>query len=152
MHISNGILFNHESPRRGSNFVTAKVIKGALEIKYGKAKYLELGNLDSYRDWGHSKDYTKAMIKLIEYQEPIDIVIASGKAYSVRDLCKTVFEKLGMDYKEFIRINPKFLRPQELPYLQGDSSYGRNLLKWEPEYTFDTLMDDMISHFELEFL
>lgn len=152
MHISNGILFNHESPRRGSNFVTAKVIKGALEIKYGKAKYLELGNLDSYRDWGHSKDYTMAMIKLIEYQEPIDIVIASGKAYSVRDLCKTVFEKLDMDYKEFIKINPKFLRPQELPYLQGDSSYGRNLIQWKPEYTFETLMDDMISHFELEFL
>ena len=151
LHISNGILFNHESPRRGTNFVTAKVVKGALDIKYKREKFLELGNLDSYRDWGHSYDYTKAMIKLLEYDEPLDIVIATGKAHSVKDLCKVVFSKLGMNYKDHIKINPKFLRPQELPYLQGDSSKARQILGWKPEFTFETLVEDMISHFEASY-
>ncbi len=151
LFISNGILFNHESPRRGTNFVTAKVVKGALDIKYKKEKFLELGNLDSYRDWGHSYDYTKAMIKLLEYGEPLDIVIATGKAHSVKDLCKIVFSKLGMDYKEHIKINPKFLRPQELPYLQGDSTKAKQILGWKPEFTFETLVEDMITHFEASY-
>ena len=148
MHISNGILFNHESPRRGTNFVTAKVVKGALDIKFKREKVLELGNLNSYRDWGHSYDYTKAMIKLLEYDQPLDIVISTGKAHSVKDLCRVVFSKLDMDYKEHIKINPKFLRPQELPYLQGDSSKAKQILGWKPEFTFETLVDDMIKHFE----
>ena len=148
MHISNGILFNHESPRRGTNFVTAKVVKGALDIKFKREKFLELGNLNSYRDWGHSYDYTKAMIKLLEYDQPLDIVISTGKAHSVKDLCRVVFSKLDMDYKEHIKINPKFLRPQELPYLQGDSSKAKQILGWKPEFTFETLVDDMIKHFE----
>ena len=148
MHISNGILFNHESPRRGTNFVTAKVVKGALDLKFKREKVLELGNLNSYRDWGHSYDYTKAMIKLLEYDQPLDIVISTGKAHSVKDLCRVVFSKLDMDYKEHIKINPKFLRPQELPYLQGDSSKAKQILGWKPEFTFETLVDDMIKHFE----
>ena len=151
LFISNGILFNHESPRRGTNFVTAKVIKGALEIKYGEKSKLELGNLDSYRDWGHSYDYTKAMILLMKHSEPTDIVISTGKSYSVRDLCKKVFEKLEMDYKEHVTINPIYLRPEELPYLQGDSTKGRKLLNWEPKYDFDLLIEDMIDHFEEDF-
>jgi len=151
LFISNGILFNHESPRRGTNFVTAKVVKGALDIKYKKEKFLELGNLDSYRDWGHSYDYTKAMIKLLEYNEPLDIVISTGKAHSVKDLCKEVFSKLGMDYTEHIKINPKFLRPQELPYLQGDSTKAKQILGWKPEFTFETLVEDMINHFEASY-
>ena len=116
LFISNGILFNHESPRRGTNFVTAKVIKGALNIKKGYTDKLEMGNLDSYRDWGHSSDYTKAMIKLLNYEYPEDIVISTGKAHSVRELCEVVFKELGLNYKDHIVINKRFFRPQELPY------------------------------------
>ena len=151
MFISNGILFNHESPRRGTNFVTAKVVKGALEIKKGLSEKLELGNLDSYRDWGHSYDYTKAMLKLLYLDNPDDIVISTGVTNSVRDLCRIVFEKLDLNYKDFIEINPKFLRPQELPFLCGDSSKAKKLLKWQPEYNFDKLVEEMISHFERKF-
>ena len=130
LFISNGILFNHESPRRGTNFVTAKVIKGALNIKKGYTDKLEMGNLDSYRDWGHSSDYTKAMIKLLNYEHPEDIVISTGKAHSVRELCEVVFNELGLDYKDHIVINKRFFRPQELSYLQGDSSKGRKMLNF----------------------
>ena len=148
LFISNGILFNHESPRRGTNFVTAKVIKGALDIKKGYTDKLEMGNLDSYRDWGHSSDYTKAMIKLLNYEHPEDIVISTGKAHSVRELCEVVFKELGLNYKDHIVINKRFFRPQELPYLQGDSRKGRKMLNWEPEFTFRTLLLDMMKHFE----
>jgi len=147
LFISNGILFNHESPRRGTNFVTAKVIKGALEIKKGLSDSLELGNLDSYRDWGHSSDYTKAMIKLLDLPEPDDIVISTGKTNSVRDLCELTFNKIGLDYKDYVKINPQFLRPQELPFLCGDSSKAKNILKWKPEYDFDKLISEMIDVF-----
>ena len=148
MFISNGILFNHESPRRGTNFVTAKVIEGALKIKKGLAKDIELGNLDSYRDWGHSFDYTKAMIKLLDLDEPDDIVISTGVTNSVRDLCKTVFDKLNMNYEDYIVINKKFIRPQELPFLCGDSTKAKNILGWSPKYDFNALVTDMIDHFE----
>ena len=151
LFISNGILFNHESPRRGKNFVTAKVVKGALDIKYGLAEKLEMGNLESYRDWGHSFDYTKAMIKLLNHPEPEDIVISTGKAHSVRELCKEVFDHLGLNYEDHIVINKKYFRPEELPYLQGDSKKGRKLLSWEPKYTFRTLLIDMIKEFEKEY-
>ena len=151
LFISNGILFNHESPRRGTNFVTAKVIKGALNIKYGKSEKLELGNLDSFRDWGHSYDYTKAMIKLLEHEKPEDIVISTGKAHSVRELCKLAFESLGLNYEDHVTLNKQYLRPEELPYLQGDSSKGRKLLDWEPKYDFKGLIQDMIDHFEKDY-
>jgi len=148
MYACNGILFNHESPRRGTNFVTAKVIEGALKIKKGLAKDIELGNLDSYRDWGHSFDYTKAMIKLLDLDEPDDIVISTGVTNSVRDLCKTVFDKLNMNYEDYIVINKKFIRPQELPFLCGDSTKAKNILGWSPKYDFNALVTDMIDHFE----
>ena len=113
MFISNGILFNHESPRRGTNFVTAKVVQGAIKIKKGLLNKLELGNLDSYRDWGHSWDYTNAMLELMtKLDYPEDIVIATGEARSVRDLCRCVFDKLGLNYEDHITINKRFLRPQ----------------------------------------
>lgn len=150
LFISNGILFNHESPRRGTNFVTAKVIKGALEIKKGLSDSLELGNLDSYRDWGHSSDYTKAMIKLLELPEPDDIVISTGETNSVRDLCELTFNKLGLNYKDYVKINPQFLRPQELPFLCGDSSKAKKILNWNPEYNFDKLISEMIDVFNQE--
>ena len=148
MFISNGILFNHESPRRGTNFVTAKVIEGALKIKKGLADNIELGNLDSYRDWGHSYDYTKAMIKLLDLTKPEDIVISTGVTNSVRDLCKVVFNKIGLNYKDFVKINPKYLRPQELPFLCGDSSKAKEILNWRPDYDFDKLITEMINHFD----
>ena len=148
MFISNGILFNHESPRRGTNFVTAKVIEGALKIKKGLTNHLELGNLDSYRDWGHSFDYTKAMIKLLDLPEPDDIVISTGVTNSVRDLCKIVFEKLDLNYEDYVVIKKRFLRPQELPFLCGDSSKAKNILDWKPTYDFNKLLSEMIEHFD----
>lgn len=146
MHASNGILFNHESPRRGSNFVTNKVVKAAVRIKLGLQDKLELGNMDAYRDWGHSKDYVRAMHLIVQQDEPGDYVVSTGISHSVREMCDYVFGKLGLDYKDYVYQNPKFLRPEELPYLKGDSTKIREELGWEPEYTFETLMDDMIKH------
>ena len=144
----NGILFNHESPRRGSNFVTNKVVKRAVEISLGKADKLVLGNLDSKRDWGHSKDYMKAIIKMMDYKEARNWIIATGKSHSVRDLCTYVFEKLNLDPEKYVTQNPKFMRPEELKYLCGDSSETRKTLKWEPEYTFETMLDEMIEKWQ----
>jgi GDPmannose 4,6-dehydratase len=144
LHAVNGILFNHESPRRGSNFVTNKVVKGAVMIKKGLATSLELGNMDSYRDWGHSKDYIRAMHMIINHSIPDDFVVATGQTHSVREMTDYVFSKLSLDYKEFVTQNPIYLRPEELPYLRGDSSKLRSTFNWTPEYTFETLMDEMI--------
>lgn len=140
----NGILFNHESPRRGSNFVTNKIVKGAVNIKKGLQTNLELGNMDSYRDWGHSKDYVRAMHAIVNHDEADDFVVATGQTHSIRELCEYVFSKLDMDYKEYVVQNPIYMRPEELKYLKGDSTKVRNTLNWEPEYTFETLLDDMI--------
>ena len=142
----NGILFNHESPRRGSNFVTNKVVKSAVEIYKGKRKKLPLGNLDAYRDWGHSKDYVRAMHMIINHTEPDDFVCATGVTNSVGDMCKYVFDKLGMDFKDYVTQDERFMRTEELKYLRGDSTKLRNTFGWEPEYTFETLMDEMIEN------
>lgn len=146
LHASNGILFNHESPRRGSNFVTNKVVKTAVQIKLGLVDKLELGNLDAYRDWGHSKDYVKAMHLILQQDEPDDWVVATGETRSVRDMCKYVFGKLQLNYEDYVIQNQKFLRPEELPYLKGDSTRIRTELGWKPEYTFEMLMDEMLNH------
>jgi GDPmannose 4,6-dehydratase len=143
LHLSNGILFNHESPRRGSNFVTNKVVKAAIRIALGLQDKLELGNLDAYRDWGHSKDYIKAMHLILQQPNPGDWVVATGETRSVRDMCKYVFEKLNLNYEDYIIQNQKFLRPEELKYLKGDSTKIREL-GWKPEYTFESMMDEMI--------
>ncbi len=145
---ANGILFNHESPRRGSNFVTNKVVKGAVEISLGLADKLEMGNMDSYRDWGHSKDYVRAMHLILQQEKPGDYVVATGETRSVREMCEYVFGKLNLDYKNYVTQNPKFLRPEELPYLRGDSKKIRTELKWAPEYSFEDLMDEMIAHWQ----
>ena len=145
LHASNGILFNHESPRRGSNFVTNKVVKTAVQIKLGLAKELELGNLDAYRDWGHSKDYVRAMHLILQQDLPGDWVVATGETRSVRDMCKYVFEVLEMDYQEYVIQNQKFLRPEELSYLKGDPTRIK-ALGWKPEYTFESMMDEMIEY------
>ena len=144
MHASNGILFNHESPRRGSNFVTNKVVKAAVRIKLGLQDELELGNMDSYRDWGHSKDYVRAMHLILQQDEPGDYVVATGVTHSVREMCDYVFKQLDLDYRDYVVQNPKFIRPEELPYLKGDPTKITEELGWVPEYTFETLMDDMI--------
>lgn len=144
LHAVNGILFNHESPRRGSNFVTNKVVKNAVMIKKGLVKKLELGNMDSYRDWGHSKDYVRAMHLIINHKIPDDFVVATGQTHSVRELTDYVFSKLDLNYKDFVSQNPIYLRPEELPYLKGDSTKLRSTFNWVPEYTFETLLDEMI--------
>ena len=148
LHLTSGILFNHESPRRGTNFITNKVVKGAVHIKKGLSQNLALGNLDSKRDWGHSYDYVRAIHKIMQFEKPRDWIVATGEARSVRELCQYVFDKLGMDYNEKIVFDPKFLRGEELKYLQGDSQETRNLLDWVPKYTFESMIDEMISYWE----
>ena len=146
LHICNGVLFNHESPRRASNFVTNKVVKAAVRIKLGLQDKLELGNMDSCRDWGHSKDYVRAMHLILTQDKPADWVVSTGVTKSVRDMCEYVFRKVGLDYRDYVVQNPKYMRPQELKYLKGDSSRIREELGWEPEYTFESLMDEMIEY------
>jgi GDPmannose 4,6-dehydratase len=146
LHACNGILFNHESPRRGSNFVTNKVVKTAVEIKLGLKNKLELGNLDSYRDWGHSKDYVRAMHLIINHEKPDDFVVSTMITHSVREMVDYVFNKLELDSKKYVFQNNKFIRPEELDYLKGDSTKIRNLLGWEPEYTFESMLDEMIEY------
>tara|TARA_R110002012_G_scaffold296046_1_gene493140 strand:+ start:1290 stop:2252 length:963 start_codon:yes stop_codon:yes gene_type:complete len=150
LHACNGILFNHESPRRGSNFVTNKVVKTAVQIKKGLKDKLELGNLDSYRDWGHSKDYVRAMHMIVNHNVADDFIVATGKTHSVRDLCDKVFNKLDMNYEDYIIQNPKFMRPEELKYLKGDPSKVISELGWKPEYTFETMLDEMIDRWDKE--
>ena len=148
----NGILFNHESPRRGLNFVTAKVIKGALEIKHQRKKFLELGNLDSMRDWGHAIDYVNAMWLILQQKKPQDFVVATGISKSVRDLCKLVFFKLGLgDYKKFIKINKRYLRPNELYHLRGNANKAKKILKWKANISFEDMIDEMIEKLENRF-
>lgn len=144
MFISNGILFNHESPRRGSNFVTTKVINGALNIYAGLSNHIVLGNLDSSRDWGHSKDYVEAMYQILKFETPLDLVVSTGNSYSIRELCTYVFQRLGLDWQKYIKFDSKYLRPKEVPNLRGDSSLARKTLGWRPKYDFYTLIDEMI--------
>ena len=145
LFISNGILFNHESPRRGTNFVTNKVVKGAVQIKKGLKKDLVLGNLDATRDWGHTKDYVKAMWLILQQDKPNNFVCSTGVSHSVKDLVKYTFNKLDLNWEEYIKTDPKFLRPEELRDLKGDSTKLRKL-GWKPEYTFETMIDEMIEY------
>ena len=145
MYISNGILFNHESPRRGTNFVTNKVVKEAVKIKYGLSDKLMLGNLDATRDWGHAKDYVRAMVMILEQDKPNDYVCATGITHSVRDLCKYTFSKLDLDYKDYVGVDQKYWRPEELVHLKGDSSKLKSI-GFEAEYTFEIMLDEMINH------
>jgi GDPmannose 4,6-dehydratase len=142
----NSICFNHESPRRGLNFVTQKVIKTAVEIKLGLTAKLELGSMDSCRDWGHSYDYVRAFWLIINHDKPDDFVVATGETHSVREMCKTVFGYLDLDYKDYVVQNPKYMRAEELPYLRGDSTKIRTILGWEPTYTFEMIMKEMTDY------
>jgi GDPmannose 4,6-dehydratase len=146
LHAANGILFNHESPRRGSNFVSNKIVKKACEIKLNIDSHLELGNMDSYRDWGHSKDYVRAMHMILNHKAADDFVVATGETRSVRDLCKVSFSHLNLNYEDYLKINPVYLRPEELPYLKGDCSKLKQTFDWKPQYTFDSMIIEMIDH------
>jgi GDPmannose 4,6-dehydratase len=146
MKVWNGILFNHESPRRGTNFVTNKVVKAAVRISLGLQDKLHIGNLDATRDWGHAKDYVYAMWLMLQTDKPDDYVCATGVSHSVRDLCSYTFSSLGLDYSNHIIVDEKHFRPEELENLKGDSSKLRKELDWKPEYTFESMLDEMIKY------
>ena len=139
-----GILFNHESPRRGFEFVTRKITSNVAMIKLGMKKTLELGNLDAKRDWGHAKDYVKAMWLMLQQDEPDDYVISTGKAYSVRNFCEHAFSYVGLDYNKYVVINKKFFRPAEVNILLGDSKKAHSLLNWKPTISFEELVGEMV--------
>jgi GDPmannose 4,6-dehydratase len=143
---ANGILFNHGSPRRGSNFVEQKIVMGAVDIKKGKSNKLVLGNMDSFRDWGCSKDYVKAMHMILNHNVPDDFVVSTGVTTSIREMCKFVFGELGMNYEDYVVQDKSFMRPEELPYLKGDSSKVRKVLGWKPEYTVQLMLKEMIDY------
>jgi GDPmannose 4,6-dehydratase len=149
MFISNGILFNHESPRRGTNFVTNKVVKEAVEIYNGSQATLFLGNPKSSRDWGHAKDYIKAMWLILQQDKPDDFVCSTGVSHTVEELVNYVFSKLGLVPEFHVDYNTeRLLRPEELHNLKGDSTKLRNLTGWKPEYTFETMLDEMIQYWK----
>jgi GDPmannose 4,6-dehydratase len=150
MFIINGILFNHESPRRGLNFVTNKVVKEAVKIKKGLSDTLLLGTLDARRDWGHSKDYVNAMWSMMQLSNPDDYVCATGITHSIKDLVEYVFDQLELDYIKYIRHDEKLYRPNEIWDLKGDSTKLKNKINWKPTYTFNSMLNEMIKYWEVQ--
>ena len=146
LFLSNGILFNHESPRRGTNFVTNKVAKEAVKIYLGLSDKLTLGNLEASRDWGHAKDYVYCMWLILQHDKPDDFVCSTGVSHTVQDLVEYVFDKLDLDWKEYISQDEKFMRPEELDVLKGDCSKAKETLGWKHNYTFETMLEEMINH------
>ena len=147
LHASNGILFNHESPRRGLNFVTRKITHSLARILSGYEKKIYLGDISTKRDWGHSRDYVKGIWMILQYKNPEDFVLSTGKNYSIEDFVKKTFNIIGLNWKKFVTTNnKKFLRPSEVRNLQGDSKKARKLLKWKPVYNLDTLCLDMLEN------
>ena len=146
MFAANGILFNHESPRRGTNFVTNKVVKEAVKINFGMSNQLLLGNLNATRDWGHAQDYVRAMHMILQHDEPDDFVCATGISNSVGDLVDYVFNALDLDPKEYVDVDERFWRPDELEHLKGDPSKAKKVLGLELEYTFESMLDEMLDY------
>ncbi|MGC2169636.1 MAG: GDP-mannose 4,6-dehydratase [Acidimicrobiales bacterium] len=144
LHASSGILFNHESPRRGIEFVTRKVTHGVARIKAGLDSELHLGNLDAQRDWGYAADYVRAMWLMLQRETPDDFVIASGKTHSVRELCEVAFRYAGLDYEKYVVVDPAFLRPAEVDLLVGDFTKAKSVLGWEPKTDFYGLIEMMM--------
>lgn len=144
IHASSGILYNHESSRRGLEFVTRKITDATARIKLKKQKELFLGNLDAKRDWGHSKDFVRAMYLMLQQDTPDDYIIATGEMHSVRDFCEVAFDRLKLDYKKYVKIDPKFFRPSEVDLLIGDYSKAKNKLGWEPSISFEDLVIEMV--------
>ena len=146
-----GILFNHESPRRGFEFVTRKISHAVARIKCGLQKELYLGNVKALRDWGHAKDYVKAMWLMLQQEKPVDYVVGTGKQHSVENFAKLAFSYLDLDYKKYVKINKKLIRPAEVDTLLADFSKAKKVLKWEPEVSFKNLVKDMVQS-DLEFV
>ncbi|HZZ30154.1 MAG TPA: GDP-mannose 4,6-dehydratase [Pirellulales bacterium] len=145
LHASCGILFNHESPRRGETFVTRKITRAATRIKLGLQDLLYLGNLEAKRDWGFAGDYVEAMWLMLQQPKPDDYVIATGETYSVREFCECAFGQLGMDCRDFVRTDQRYFRPAEVDLLLGDATKAHNVLKWKPRVSFDQLVTMMIN-------
>lgn len=144
LHASSGILFNHESPLRGIEFVTRKITDAVARIKFGLQDKLRLGNLDATRDWGHARDYVRAMWLMLQQDKADDYVIATGRTTSVRDFCKLAFGHVGLNYEDYVEVDPKFLRPAEVDVLLGNASKARDTLGWAPECTLEQLVSEMV--------
>jgi GDPmannose 4,6-dehydratase len=144
LHVSNGILFNHESPRRGENFVTRKITMGLAAIKQGRAKELRLGNLDAKRDWGFAGDYVEAMWRMLQQEKPDDYVIATGETHSVREFVEESFGYAGLDWKKHVVVDEKYFRPSEVDVLLGDPTKAKTVLGWQPRVTFKALVKMMV--------
>ncbi|HEX7956056.1 MAG TPA: GDP-mannose 4,6-dehydratase [Pyrinomonadaceae bacterium] len=144
MFCCSGILFKHESPRRGYEFVTRKITSTVARIKAGLASELRLGNLDARRDWGHAADYVRAMHLMLQQGEPDDYVVATGETHTVREFCERAFARAGLDWEKYVRVDERFYRPAEVDLLIGDSAKARRVLGWEPRYSFEQLVDEMV--------
>jgi GDPmannose 4,6-dehydratase len=144
LHATSGILFNHEGPRRGLEFVSRKITNAVAKIKLGLATELRLGNLDAKRDWGYAGDYVEAMWLMLQQDEPDDYVVATGETHSVREFCEVAFDRVGLDWEKYVVIDEKFFRPAEVDLLVGDSSKARRVLGWEPKTSFDGLVHLMV--------
>lgn len=144
MFCCGGILFNHESPRRGFEFVTRKITSGVARIKLGLATEIRLGNLDARRDWGHAADYVRAMHSMLDQPKPDDYVVATGEMHSVREFCELAFGEVGLDYRDFVKVDPAFFRPAEVDELCGDVSKARSVFGWKPTYTFQQMVTEMV--------
>jgi GDPmannose 4,6-dehydratase len=144
LHASCGILFNHESPRRGETFVTRKITRAVARIRHGRQEHLYLGNLDAKRDWGHAADYVEAMWLMLQQEEPDDYVIATGETHTVREFCELAFGRVGLDYRDHVRLDPRYYRPAEVNLLLGDAEKARRVLGWTPRVTFSSLVDEMV--------
>ena len=145
MFCASGILFNHESPRRGFEFVTRKITSNIARIKLGLATDLRLGNLEAKRDWGHAADYVRAMHLMLQRPEPDDFVVATGETYSVREFCERAFSAAGLDYHEYVKVDDQFYRPAEVDLLVGDATKAREVLGWRPHYSFGELVSEMVT-------
>lgn len=146
MFCCSGILFNHEGPRRGFEFVTRKITSGVAAIKHGRQKDLKLGNLDAKRDWGHAADYVRAMHLMLQHPTPDDYVIAMGETHSVREFCEIAFSAVGLDYRDYVVVDEQFYRPAEVDLLIGEAAKAREVLGWEPTYSFRELVDEMVQN------
>jgi GDPmannose 4,6-dehydratase len=146
MFCASGILFNHESPRRGFEFVTRKITAAVARIKAGQQKDLRLGNLEARRDWGHAKDYVRAMYLMLQQDTPDDFVVASGGSHTVRQFCELAFGQADLDYRDYVVQDDRFYRPAEVESLIGDASKARTVLGWTPDYDFESLVKDMVSN------
>jgi GDPmannose 4,6-dehydratase len=144
MHVSNGVLFNHESPRRGENFVTRKITMAVAAIKLGQASELRLGNLEARRDWGFAKDYVEAMWLMLQQEKPDDYVVATGETHSVREFLEEAFAYVGLDWQKHVKVDPKYFRPAEVDLLLGDPSKARKALGWQPRVSFKELVRLMV--------